>query len=487
MPFVNTEKEGIWLSKLNTIDSTNKSAVERHGRDDLLSVSPVLQFPSMLGTHPRFQNFMLFHIYETSGAALSELEKGTVVPQGEWGKDIAKAQQDVKDSAKKELGGNTTRAGRTNIGNAVDSSVNIQLQTIFGGVGNASRDSLVSYNSQKLGFNQRLIKQPTSIALPIPANIASAYGMEYDAVDFTGLMNMQSAFRSLANAAEGGGGEELKEITRKITSVPATAFDSITKITGGEGANIASAVEAKTRQAPNRFKENLFKGVNRRKFDFEWEFIPRNKEDVLRIYTIIYAFKKYSHPKLSQGGLFLDYPAQFKIIFMNKLMENELLFKIGLCALTSCEVTYGGDNLTFFRPSAFEGPSSFGEKRERDSLTEGEKSAVDQQRTREREELERRRDRLTTQRSQESRKTTYGPFGLLGENPDQRKIADFQKQINEYDRKIALLQEDAVGNPRYRDALGLGFLTGASPNLIKIKLSFEEMELLTRERIEQGY
>jgi hypothetical protein len=118
---------------------------------------------------------------------------------------------------------------------------------------------------------------------------------------------------------------------------------------GGEGLNLNEFQQAANRQTSNKFSEQLFKGVQRRSFSFSWELVPFSKEDVIRIYSIVYAFKKYSHPKMAGAGMFLDYPGQFKIGFFNGTKQNDFLFRIGMCACTKVDVTYGGKDLIFFR------------------------------------------------------------------------------------------------------------------------------------------
>ena len=45
-------------------------------------------------------------------------------------------------------------------------------------------------------------------------------------------------------------------------------------------------------------------------------------------------------------------PATFDITYMNMNIENGYLNKISTCVLESCNVTYGGERVQFFRPNA---------------------------------------------------------------------------------------------------------------------------------------
>lgn len=210
--------------------------------------------------------------------------------------------------------------------------------------------TLESYNSSALGLANKTQRIGLSIALPMPAQINSNYGMEYEDTDFSAMGTMMAGIRAYSDDPKAVNSELTQsEIKRKLGSVNFSVLDSLGKIVGSDAINLNQFAQSSLREAPNRFSEKTFKGVERRRFSFEWDFSPRSEKDAKIIASIIYAFKKYSHPALTKGGIYLDYPAQFRIGFFNKLQENDYLFKIGLCACTKCDVTYGGDELGFLR------------------------------------------------------------------------------------------------------------------------------------------
>ena len=45
-------------------------------------------------------------------------------------------------------------------------------------------------------------------------------------------------------------------------------------------------------------------------------------------------------------------PATFEIKYMFRNKENEFINRISTCVLESCNVTYGGERVQFFRPSS---------------------------------------------------------------------------------------------------------------------------------------
>lgn len=376
--------------------------------DDLEAIlrnEPLLQYPSNLGYDPELQNYVLFEIYDTSGQAINN-EKRDIGAAGDNEKflggnsitDFREGLNETATSSAEKFGG--SKSAIDSLGAAVNETakdfINIFRPNALGGLNDQKVLNLaksgrgnVSYNAAKLGFSNRTRPVGTSIALPLPAQLNASYGFDYEEVDFSGLMFLIEAKDALIDASNNGNIEpQSGELMRKLGKIPSDIIDSVSSIVGSEGAQLESALAMRTRQAANQFKEQVFKGVGRRTFSFEWSLSPRNQKDVIKIYSIVHAFKKYSHPSRTNGSLYLNFPGEFKIGFFNKIDLNDFLFRIGMCACTKCEVTYGGDELMFFR--------------------------------------------------------------------------DFEKVVNPS-------------------------IKGAPANVIKLSLEFTELELLTRERIQQGY
>lgn len=369
MPELIDPEEQNWLNKLKdagalSASGQNYSLRSAKAWDDLIKGSGLLQFPGNLGYDPELQNYVLFDFYETSGESvnkdeqasldtsrLTESEREALEEQRQASgraaaEVIERRGQDVAaQSLIKTIGDRVERSILGNINFQVDPS---QLTEASAGLG------LFSYNSVRLGFANKIKRSNISVALPMPGNIKSNYELEYEETDFSGFMNLIAAKDSLRDMAVNGNeiSAEGKEVVDKLVSIPTSILDSVSEIfgKGSEGGlNFNQASQLRKRKAPNSFKDQIFKGVKRRTFSFEWDLSPRSIQDVMKIQSILFAFKKYSHPKRSEGGLYLDYPGQFKIGFYNKDKLNDFLFRIGLCACTKCELTYGGDELNFMR------------------------------------------------------------------------------------------------------------------------------------------
>lgn len=382
-------KEQEWQRKLTKdgggIDSLSSNYLPADAWDSLLESSgegSLLQFPKDLGYNPELKNYILFDFYDTGGDALIQ-QRSAFMTDTEELIELGKADPLLKDSIVEQekveelqtnaainftgaglgylAGGGVGAAGAYaglsfitsgNAKNLLDAALGANRVTKSALQNARAGRGLASFSSSRLGFADKVTRAKLSVALPMNAQLNSSYSMEYEETDFTSMINVLSSAKGLQTIVEGGDAfvDEAKEMARKVGSMPTALTETITKIFGNDTElPILQFQEAANRQTPNRFKEQLFKGVGRRTFSFSWEFTPFNKEDVIKIYSIIYAFKKFSHPKLSSGGLFLDFPGQFKIGFFTGTKQNDFLFRIGMCACTKVEVTYGGKDLNFFR------------------------------------------------------------------------------------------------------------------------------------------
>lgn len=309
--------------------------------------SSTLRYPDSLGFDPSMQNYVLFQIYETAGDALENRKSSSGSSQS-GGDSLASAARTANQQA---------AAGATA---ALDTAVTA-IRNELGGIFRSGRNQTgapgeFSRNQARLGFGTQVKSTGIAIGLPLPANIMSSYKMSYEETDFTGIGQMITAGAGLEALLEGNNTAEAQEAIRNlVVGLPMNVVDSLAKIVGMDNLNLKAAGLASRQQAMNKFAEKLFTGMARRQFSFEWEMSPRSFRDAMTIKRIIDTFKKWSHPTISDGGLYLNYPAQFKIGFYHKGKLNDYLFKIAMCGCESVEVSYGGDDLTFFRSGSAEG------------------------------------------------------------------------------------------------------------------------------------
>ncbi len=97
--------------------------------------------------------------------------------------------------------------------------------------------------------------------------------------------------------------------------------------------------------------ELAFKGINKRKFQFSFKFIPKNKKEADEVRNIVFAFRSNMAPEFVGGaraGRKMRVPNTFDISYMYDGNENQYLQKISTCVLEQCDVVYGGDRYRTF-------------------------------------------------------------------------------------------------------------------------------------------
>lgn len=180
----------------------------------------------------------------------------------------------------------------------------------------SAQEQLFGSNFEKTLTFKRL---KTAIALNVPQNMVVGYRVNY-ADEELGLLygNAAASGSENINALQAGG-------AALIGRSPA-----------------AGAISALTKTALNPRKEQLFKSVDFRRFNFDYQFAPRNKTEAEYIRNIINMFKYHMHPEYLTIGskLAFLYPSEFDIVYYYGTEEHKHLAKVSTCVLTEMSVNY---------------------------------------------------------------------------------------------------------------------------------------------------
>ena len=191
----------------------------------------------------------------------------------------------------------------------------------------------------------------SSICLYMPATVGVNQSADYSEPDIGGLGKMLAAF-SDEFAKSGSFSDSFGAIKGDIaTSVGEKAKGALDLLMPGAKA-LAEITHG--RVFSNRM-EMVFKGVPRRTFSFQFTMMPKSEAEAKSIREICQMFRFYMAPsfegEVNTSRTFIV-PATFDIEY--RLIgggENNFLNKISTSVLTSCEITYGGERTTFFRPT----------------------------------------------------------------------------------------------------------------------------------------
>lgn len=193
-------------------------------------------------------------------------------------------------------------------------------------IGDAGKGALVGGGaaaivaSQAASMNRQQKRLKSAIAIHVPNSLSISYGVQWQE---EGTLAFQTADAILSSS-----------VMSAVPSSLANAALSKTPV-------IAAALSAASGLAANPKKEQIFKGVDRRKFTFKYLFSPRNAAESSNVRNIIRTFKYHMHPEYKDENNFLFiYPSEFDITYFQDAKENTNLHRHTSCVLTNMTVNY---------------------------------------------------------------------------------------------------------------------------------------------------
>lgn len=181
---------------------------------------------------------------------------------------------------------------------------------------------------------QRRLK--TAVAMHIPNQLSVRYGMQWSEEDTAAVQAIYDTGNAVIGAAVNQKGG-LGAMAGGVSSVGAEALANY----GLTKADNAGAVSAAMGIAANPKKEQTFKGVDFRKFTFEYQFFPRDAREAQNVLNIIKEFKLHMHPEFkSELNYIWIYPSEFDIVYYSGGKENLNLHRHTSCILEELSVNY---------------------------------------------------------------------------------------------------------------------------------------------------
>ena len=203
------------------------------------------------------------------------------------------------------------------------------------------------------------------VALPIPSNLSTGYGAQYDTGTGLGVLGAKARdiarsgdpIQSAVDAVQSG--DMADTLAAQAKAIGLQASPEVLAVLGGIvtrgplGAGVGAALGAGATGAAvgagiavNPHLAVIFDGVNFRSHSFQYKFSPRSSNESSNVREIIKVFKKHMLPTLSDGKAFFEYPDEFKIKFNSK--NEKFLFKIGTSVLTDFQINYNPDGGSYF-------------------------------------------------------------------------------------------------------------------------------------------
>ncbi|HET8687566.1 MAG TPA: hypothetical protein VFM18_13020, partial [Methanosarcina sp.] len=210
-------------------------------------------------------------------------------------------------------------------GNALRGVSSLASKTVL-----AAGGALIAYEAVKnIKIDKKLKRLATTITLYTPATIGMNQTANWD-------NNQDVMYQLLELLGESTAGEIMKNgggIANTLGRIIATGA--------------SETVQGATRTAVNPKKDLLFKSMNRRDFQFEYQFAPRSKEESDEVANIVQVFRLFAAPEVVQGTdqFLMTFPAEFDIEYgfideNGNETQNMYLNKISSCVLENIGVNY---------------------------------------------------------------------------------------------------------------------------------------------------
>ena len=321
----------------------------------------MLSFPIDVGADPGIGNhghYIMFFINEQKGAKLSF--GGGFAEDNKQDAGLENIASETRRRKLKATGKVFDEKRQSFLDSFIPNKISNQLieglDDITGGfgIGNKGRiktevkHQVRSQEDQTVAFKRPSTKRlDTTIAMYMPPTVKTTYAAQY--TDTSISLGTGAAITALKELEEGDREAGREKLTQALTEGA-----------GGAGRAIANEVdpgiiaqlEAQEGRILSDRMELAFKGVDKRKFSYDFKMMPRSKREADEVAEIIYAFKFHMLPEMTAGekqdGRSLNYPSTFDIQYMYVNQENNYLHKISTCYLESMDITYGGSRYTTF-------------------------------------------------------------------------------------------------------------------------------------------
>jgi len=194
-----------------------------------------------------------------------------------------------------------------------------------------------------------------SIALYMPAQVSLQQDAKYGEVEIGAATAAAIAaykgfqdggdFSAAAVSSMGAFGEVAKESGKEALR---TALD-----TAAPGAK--ASMQISSGKVTNNRMEMVFEGISRRSFSFSFKMMPKSEQEAKNVDRIVNMFRFYMAPSFdgpADTSRTFIVPATFDIEYYYSGGANRFLNRIATSVLESCNVTYGGERVQFFRPTS---------------------------------------------------------------------------------------------------------------------------------------
>lgn len=223
--------------------------------------------------------------------------------------------------------------------------------------------------ARQLGLTRRYKRVKRAISLYVPDSVVFDNRQQYEQaslIDKLGISgtaaitagsSIQNLFGTLGLGAAGGAAAAALSTLGVSFGATASAALAALSMFNRVDRNFITPVAKTTAQllgyAINPVIEVLYTAPQLRKFNFDFVFAPRSRQEADMVWQIIYEFRRHSAPELLLNGVLFLPPSEFEITFLRKttggFIENTNIPRMTTCVLEDVQVDYAssGSFVTF--------------------------------------------------------------------------------------------------------------------------------------------
>jgi hypothetical protein len=213
------------------------------------------------------------------------------------------------------------------------------------------------------------VKLEKAITLYMPPSVSVTYKANYKDDEISAraqaIVNSgETIIAALTSKADFFTQDNMKKIGGSVGEGAVVVAASATKAAADTFAPGASTVaQIKSGAILGSKMELMFTDVGRRDFSFEFNFLPKSRQEAETVDEIVFTFKKHMMPSMVSSltvfghtqelgmGRALKIPDTFDIHYFYQNTENPYLNRISTCYLTGLDVGYGGDKYVTYEPT----------------------------------------------------------------------------------------------------------------------------------------
>ena len=354
---------GIMRKTLGLGDKAKTGGVLPTGSASYGKPTNIFSFPLDVTAGPGLGNqghYVMFYINEQQSAELKF--GGASGKNGETSVMQSKKEANIPEYIKRMGigGGSTIKESFNGYESQLNSAIGKGGGADFGSISSAksklAKRSKGTYGGGSTAYVKRAptVRLDTAIALYMPPSATFTSAANYQDTEIgVGAKMVGDAYNSIKGGASMSGviSQTLDTLGSEANASIVNKMLGLVSAVGPGFQGSKEAFEMASGEIVADRMELAFKGINKRKFQFAFKFIPKNKKEADEVRNIIFAFRSNMAPEFVGGaraGRKMRVPNTFDISYMYDGNENQYLQKISTCVLEQCDVVYGGDRYRTF-------------------------------------------------------------------------------------------------------------------------------------------